>query len=94
IAESNFLQPARPSLVDERVDYIRGDFPKKAKDVNTAAPPDGHIQGYSVTTEVFANMAEAKQITYTEWDEIFTYGHASIESMEDACNRIQEAQEQ
>jgi len=92
MAEANLLQPARESLVDDWVEYIRTEFPEKAKDVDIAAFADGHIQGYSVTTEVFANMAEARQIAYDAWDEIYTYGHAPIESMQEACSQIQEAQ--
>jgi multiple sugar transport system substrate-binding protein len=92
MARANFLQPARASLVDEWVGYIREEFPQKAKDVDIAAFADGHIKGYSVTAEIFTNMADAKQIAYAAWDEIFTFGQASVEQMKDVCRRIQEAQ--
>ena len=73
--------------------YIREEFPQKAKDVDIAAFADAHVKGYSVTAEIFANMADAKRITYAAWDEIFTLGQASVERMEDACRRIREAQQ-
>lgn len=93
MAEANFLQPARASLVDEWIEYIRTEFPGKAEDIDLQAFADGHTEGYSVTTEVFANMAEAKQIADEAWDQIFTYGHSSIDLMIETSNRIQEAQE-
>ena len=94
MARAEFLQPARASLVDEWVGFIREEFPQKARDVDIAAFADGHLKGYSVTAEVFANMAEAKQITYDAWDQIFTLGQAPVERMKDVCRRIQEAQEE
>ena len=94
MARANFLQPARASLVDEWVSFIRQEFPEKAKEMDIAAFADGHIKGYSVTAEIFANMADAKRIAYAAWDEIFTFGQASVEQMKDACRRIQEAQEE
>jgi multiple sugar transport system substrate-binding protein len=55
MAKASFLQPARASLVDEWAAFVREEFPQKAKDVNIAAFADGHIKGYSVTAEIFAN---------------------------------------
>ena len=60
MAQANFLQPARASLVDEWVTFVREEFPQKTTDVNIAAFADGHIKGYSVIVEIFANMGEAK----------------------------------
>ena len=92
MARANFLQPARASLVDEWAGFIREEFPQKAKDVDIAAFADGHLKGYSVTAEIFANMAEVKPITYAAWDQIFTLGQAPIEQMASVCNQIQEIQ--
>jgi multiple sugar transport system substrate-binding protein len=92
MAKANFLQPARASLVDEWAGYIRSEFPEKARNVDIAAFADGQINGYSVTTEIFHNMAEAEQIANHAWEEIFTYGHAPIESMTEASAQIQKAQ--
>ena len=92
MARANFLQPARASLVDEWVAFVREEFPQKAAGVDIAAFADGHIKGYSVTAEIFANMAEVKQITYAAWDQIFTLGQAPVEQMEIVCRQIQETQ--
>jgi uncharacterized protein YrrD len=78
--------------VDEWVGFIREEFPQKAMDVDIAAFADGHIKGYSVTAEIFTNMADAKQIAYAAWDEIFTFGQASVEEMKDVCQELQKAQ--
>jgi hypothetical protein len=45
-----------------------------------------------VTAEIFTNMADAKRIAYAAWDEIFTFGQASVEEMKDVCQEIQKAQ--
>jgi len=94
MAEANFLQPARASLIDEWVDFIRAEFPEKARDVDIAAFAHGQINNYSVTTEIFANMVMAEQIANDVWEEIFTYGHAPIEAMKEASIQIQETQYQ
>jgi len=92
MAKANFLQPARASLVDEWVAFIREEFPEKAKDVDIAAFADGHIKGYSVTAEIFANMDEARRLTYSAWNQIFTLGQAPLEEMVAGCQQIEEAQ--
>jgi len=93
MARANFLQPARASLVNDWVGYIREEYPQKAKDIDIAAFADGHIEGYSVIAEVFANMADAKRIAYDAWDRIFTLGQAPIDQMKVACRQIQDAQQ-
>ena len=45
MARTNFLQPARASLVDEWAGFIRQEFPQKTKDVDIAVFADGHIKG-------------------------------------------------
>ena len=92
MARTNFLQPARASLVNEWIGFVRAEFPGKIAERDIAAFADGHIKGYSVTAEVFANMAEARRITYLAWDQIFGLGQAPVEQMEAACQQIQEAQ--
>lgn len=94
MARANFLQPARASLVGEWVDFIREEFPEQAKEVDIAAFADGHLKGYSVTAEVFANMAEARRLTYAAWDKIFTLGQGSVEQMKSVCRQIEAAQSQ
>jgi len=93
MARANFLQPARASLIDDWVGYVRDEFPEKAIDVDIAAFADAHIKGYSVTAEVFANMAPAKQLADAAWTQIFTLGQEPVEHMEDVCRQIQAAQQ-
>jgi hypothetical protein len=93
MAKANFLQPARASLVDDWVGYIREEFPEKAKDVDIAAFADGQIKGYSVTAEIFANMDIARQLTYAAWDQIFTLGQAPVEELTSVCQQIEQAQQ-
>jgi len=92
MAEANFLQPARSSIVDDWIGFIRTEFPDKADGVDLEAFADGHIKGYSVTTEIFANMTDAKQIAYEAWEKIFTFGQAPVDQMEEVCRQIMEAQ--
>jgi multiple sugar transport system substrate-binding protein len=93
MARAHFLQPARVSLVDDWVGYIREEFPEQAADVDIAAFADGHIKGYSVTAEIFANQADAKRIADAAWAQVFTLGQGSLDLMEEACREIQAAQQ-
>ena len=92
MARANFLQPARASLVDEWVSIIRDDFPEKAAEVDILAFADGHINGYSVTAEVFVNMKDARRIALDAWDRILTLGQSPLEDIRAACDQIQQAQ--
>jgi multiple sugar transport system substrate-binding protein len=92
MARANFLQPARASLVEEWVQFIREEFPEKARDMDIAAFADGHLKGYSVTAEIFPNMDDAKRIAYSAWDQIFTLGHAQVDQMKDVSRQIENAQ--
>ena len=92
MARANFLQPARASLVDEWADFIREEFPQQTKDLDIAVFADGHIKGYSVTTEIFRNMTDAKRIAYNAWEQMFTLGQTTAEQMESVCAQIEEAQ--
>ncbi len=94
MARANFLQPARASLVDEWASFIRDEFPEKASEVDILAFADGHINGYSVTSEVFVNMNDAKQIAYDLWDRVLTLGQSPLEDVKLACDQIQQAQPQ
>jgi len=92
MARANFLQPARASLVDEWVSIIRDEFPEKAREVDILAFADGHINGYSVTAEVFVNMRDARRIALDAWDRILTLGQSPLEDIQAACDQIQQAQ--
>lgn len=94
MARAHFLQPARASLVPDWANYIRAEFPEKAADMDIAAFADAHVKGYSVTAEIFAQMAEARELTYAAWERIYTLGEASVDEMLEACRQIQEKQEQ
>lgn len=88
MARTALLQPARATLVNEWVQIIREEFPQKAKDIDIAAFADGHLNGYSVVAEIFANMEEARRLTYNAWEKIFTLGQAPVELMQDVCRQI------
>jgi multiple sugar transport system substrate-binding protein len=92
MARANFLQPARASLVDEWVGFIRQEFPEKAAEVDIAAFADGHRKGYSVTIEIFAHMADARRLTDEAWEQILTLGRAPVEKMRTVCRQIEETQ--
>ena len=92
MARANFLQPAKASLVDEWANMIREECPVAAAEVDIAAFADGHINGYSVTAEVFVNMADAVSIASAAWDRILTLGQGSVDQMEDVCVQIEAAQ--
>ena len=85
MARTNFLRPARASLVNDLAALIREEFPEKAKGVEVSAFADGHLNGYSVTTEVSVNINDAKRIAYDAWARVFTLGQASTESIQTAC---------
>jgi multiple sugar transport system substrate-binding protein len=92
MARANLLQPARASLVDDWIGYVRAEFPDKARDMDIAAFADGHVKGYSVVAEVFANMAAAQRIAQAAWDQILTLGQAPTAQMKIAAQQIQAAQ--
>jgi multiple sugar transport system substrate-binding protein len=92
MARAHLLQPARASLVDEWVGFVRAGHPDKTQDMNIAAFADGHRKGYSVIAETFANQADATRIAYAAWEQIFTLGNASIELVKTASQQIEEAQ--
>jgi len=92
MAKAQFLQPARASLVDEWIGFVRAEYPDKAKDMNIAAFADGHLKGYSVIAESFANQDDARRLAYAAWDQIFTLGQAPVELMKTVSQQIDEAQ--
>jgi ABC-type glycerol-3-phosphate transport system substrate-binding protein len=92
MAQANFLQPARASLVDDWINDIRQEYPDKTQDVDLAAFADGHIKGYSVTGEIFANMAMAQQLVYAAWEQIFVLGRAPVAQMADVSRQVEAEQ--
>lgn len=92
MARTNFLQPARASLIEEWIGFIQAEFPEQTRDVDLAAFADGHLKGYSVTAEIFANQAEAQQIADATWHQIFTLGQTAVAELAQVCRQIQAAQ--
>ena len=92
MAKANFLQPARASLVQDWVDYIRQEFPEKTMGMDIANFAEGHIQGYSVVAEVFPNMIDAKRLIYSAWDQIFLLGEQPVDLMKEVSNKVEETQ--
>lgn len=92
MARANFLQPARISLIDEWAAFIREEFPDKARQLDIGAFAAGQREGYSVTAEIFDNMAEAMQLAYATWEQIFTLGQAPVTSVREVCRQIETAQ--
>ncbi|MCB0226335.1 MAG: sugar ABC transporter substrate-binding protein [Anaerolineae bacterium] len=92
MAQASFLQPARASLIDEWIRFVQQEFPDQAQGIDLAAFADGQLNGYSVTAEIFANMADARRLAYAAWDKIFTLGQGSVEQMNAVCRQIEAAQ--
>jgi multiple sugar transport system substrate-binding protein len=93
MAKAQFLQPARASLVDEWIGFIRAQFPDKTKDLNIAAFADGQRKGYSVIGEEFANQADAQRLANAAWQKIFTLGQAPVDIIKDLSREIEAAQQ-
>lgn len=93
MAQAHLLQPARASLVDEWVQAIRQAYPKQTKEMDLDAFAAGHLEGYSVTAEIFANMVAARPLAQTAFEQIFALGRAPVDMMHDVSVRIQAAQQ-
>jgi len=92
MARANYLQPARASLVDDWIRIIREDFPDASQEMDLDVFAEGHLQGYSVTAETYADMGAAQQAAQKAWEEIFTLGQAPLSRLEEACQQIEAAQ--
>jgi multiple sugar transport system substrate-binding protein len=93
MAKANFLQPARASLVETWAELIRSEFSESAREVDIAAFAEGHLQGYSVTAEVFANQYAAAPIARAAWEQIFTLGQAPVGILREASAQIEAVQQ-
>ncbi len=92
MAEAQLLQPARASLVDDWVNIVRQQYPVKARDLDLAVFAAGHIEGYSVTAEVFANMSDARELARGAWEQIYTLGQEGVDIIKTTSARIEDAQ--
>jgi multiple sugar transport system substrate-binding protein len=93
MAQAHFLQPARASLVDDWIGFIREQYPEEAGEMDLAAFAEGHRQGYSVIAEVFANQAEAQELIYAAWDRIYSLGQAPVDLMKTVSQQVEAAQQ-
>lgn len=91
MAEANFLQPARTSLVNDWVEIIEQQFPAQTRELDLAAFADGHLKGYSVTAEIFADQATASAAASDAWDQILTLGTQPTDSIQSVCSLIEGA---
>ena len=92
MARSHLLQPARASLVGEWIDIVREEYPTQTTGMDLQSFAEGHLQGYSVTAEIFANMEDARRIAKAAWERIFTLGQAPVELMKRVSGDIQQMQ--
>jgi multiple sugar transport system substrate-binding protein len=93
MARYHFLQPARASIIPDWVEYVRKEFPEKANEIDLTAFADGHMKGYSVTTEIFPNMLDVIPIVREAWDRIFTVGQAPVADMAQVCQKVDAIQQ-
>ena len=93
MAQAHFLQPARASLVGEWIEYIRQEYPGQTAEMDLEAFAEGHVQGYSVVAEVFPNMAQARELARSAWEQIYTLGQAPVEILTQVSAQIEEAQQ-
>ncbi len=90
MAEANFLQPSRSTLVDEWADFVRAEFPTESQDLDLEAFADGQVRDYSATAEVFANMQGVRTATDAAFEDILTLGLAPAEErLRQACTEIE-----
>jgi multiple sugar transport system substrate-binding protein len=92
MAEAQLLQPARASLVSDWTAFVREQYPAQSERIDLAVFAAGQIGGYSVTAEVFANMSDARELTRSAWEQIYTLGQAGVEIMQTTSERIEAAQ--
>jgi multiple sugar transport system substrate-binding protein len=94
MARTHLLQPARASLVEEWVSLVQQEYPEKAAEVDVGAFAEGHVEGYSVTAEVFANMVDARPLATSAWQRIFTLGQAPVTTLVEVSGQIEASQPQ
>ncbi len=92
MARAAFLQPARMSIVQDWIGYVKDEFPEQAQYMDLAAFAEGQAKGYSVVAEIFPHMAAAQAIAQDAWDKILTLGQEPTDSMIEASQKIQAAQ--
>jgi multiple sugar transport system substrate-binding protein len=92
MARSHFLQPARASLVRDWVRLIQSQFPTETNEMDLEVFAEGHLEGYSVTAEIFPNMSAARTLAAEAWQKILVLGQDPVESLREVAAAIEEAQ--
>jgi multiple sugar transport system substrate-binding protein len=92
MARTQLLQPARASLVQEWVGFIREEYPDQTREMDIAAFADGHLKGYSVVAETFANQAEAQRLISDAWEKILVLGQAPVRLMTTVSQQVEKVQ--
>lgn len=92
MAQSHLLQPARASLVEDWAQIVRQSYPEVARELDLGAFAEGHLEGYSVTAEVFGNMIEARRLAREAWQRIFVLGQAPVDLMRTVSDQIERSQ--
>jgi ABC-type glycerol-3-phosphate transport system substrate-binding protein len=92
MARANFMQPARMSLLQDWIGFVRAEFPESAAEMDLAAFADGHLKGYSVVSETPADMAVAKDVTDRAWEQIYIFGAAPVDILSAAAAEIEASQ--
>ncbi len=92
MAQAQLLQPARSSLTGEWMAFVREQYPEETRRMDLSAFAGQTLEGASVTTEVFANMAEARRLAHAAWSRIFTLGQAPVSLMQAVSAQIDAAQ--
>jgi multiple sugar transport system substrate-binding protein len=91
MAKASLLQPSRLSLVEEWIGIVQQQFPR-ARDMDVGVFAEGQRQGYSVTAEIFPNMADATRLADEAWLKIFTQGLAPVSTLRTVAAEIGAAQ--
>lgn len=92
MAQAHLLQPARASLVEEWTQTVRQQYPLQTTEMDLEAFAAGHLEGYSTTAEIFANMSAARPLAQAAWEQIFTLGQGPVAAMREVSAQIQAAQ--
>ena len=92
MVRAHLLQPARASLVEEWIAQAREQYPTKAAEMDLGAFAEGHLKGYSVTPEIFANQDEARRLATAAWEQIFTLGRSPVSLMREVSQQVEAAQ--
>jgi multiple sugar transport system substrate-binding protein len=89
MAKANLLQPSRLSLVARWEEFVKEQYPKESAELELDAFAAPHREGYSVVQEIFPQgMAQATSLLREAFTEIFTLGHAGLDTLGDVSREI------